>query len=67
MVTPLEEAEQRVKVLRAQERLKELENTFQTVKQEVAGAETLSDLVKIMGRYVAKVNNARSVIKHSED
>lgn len=67
MVTPLEEAEQRVKVLRAKARLDELETAFETVKQEVQNAENFQDLVKIMSRYVAKVGNARSILNHSQE
>ena len=66
MVT-LEEARQIVKVETAKIRLAELEKAIDTVKNEVAEANTVEDLVKVMGRYVAKVNNARSVLKHSQE
>ena len=66
MVT-LEEARQIVKVETAKIRLAELEKTFGTVKDEVNGADTLEDLVKVMSRFVARYINARSVLKHSQE
>ena len=63
----LEELEAQLKVKRAEKRLAELETAFQDMKNEVSQCETLEDLIRVMSRQVAKVNNARAVIKHAQE
>ena len=67
MTTPLEKAEEVVKIERAKVRLAELENAFETVKQEVSNCSTVEDLVKVMSRYVARFNNARATVNRSQE
>jgi len=63
----LDELEARAKVKRAEKRLEDLATDFTKVVEELSNSSDVNDAVKIMARFVARVNNSKAVIRKSQE
>lgn len=62
----VEQLESALKQRRAVERMAELETHLGDFKNEISSGNTVEEVYKVCSRFVAKVNNARSVLGTSK-